>query len=266
MKDQSRRSMHQVEIADHLWDTFSLMAEQMGSEREALINQALFTFARLNGFLEAGRPAVSAPPEEPAVRAPSAPLAHSGPPVATPLPAPAPVRAVREEHTPRPQTAPSRSAPTQPPFPEPGSDEGGEVESPDADERSQEAAAELERMMAARAQKPAHVPLPAPRLQKPVDSADGDLHLYLMTEGGELDKITKERFVIGRGKHCDFVINSGKVSREHAVIVREGDAFFIEDLGSSNGTWFNKQRIKRRKIEEGDEYFVCNEKIKLVLR
>jgi hypothetical protein len=200
MKDQSRRSMHQVEIADHLWDTFSLMAEQMGSEREALINQALFTFARLNGFLEAGRPAVSAPPEEPAVRAPSAPLAHSGPPVATPLPA------------------------------------------------------------------PAHVPLPAPRLQKPVDSADGDLHLYLMTEGGELDKITKERFVIGRGKHCDFVINSGKVSREHAVIVREGDAFFIEDLGSSNGTWFNKQRIKRRKIEEGDEYFVCNEKIKLVLR
>ena len=38
------------------------------------------------------------------------------------------------------------------------------------------------------------------------------------------------------------------------------------DLGSSNGTWFNKQRIKRRKVEDGDEYYICSEKIKLVRR
>ena len=35
----------------------------------------------------------------------------------------------------------------------------------------------------------------------------------------------------------------------------------MEDLGSSNGTWFDKKRITRRKVEDGDEYFVCSEKI-----
>ncbi|MFP2901834.1 FHA domain-containing protein, partial [Corallococcus sp. 4LFB] len=89
--------------------------------------------------------------------------------------------------------------------------------------------------------------------------------LYLVTESGEQEKIVKDRYVIGRGKHCDFVINSGKVSREHAVIARDGGDFYIEDLGSSNGTWFNKQRIKRRKVEDGDEYFICSEKIRLVI-
>jgi pSer/pThr/pTyr-binding forkhead associated (FHA) protein len=51
------------------------------------------------------------------------------------------------------------------------------------------------------------------------------------------------------------------VSREHAAIVREGDAWFIEDLGSSNGTWFEKRRLTRRQIQDGDEYYVCAEKL-----
>ena len=76
----------------------------------------------------------------------------------------------------------------------------------------------------------------------------------------------KDRFLIGRGKHCDLVINSGKVSREHAAIVREGDAWFIEDLGSSNGTWFEKRRLTRRQIQDGDEYYVCAEKLTCAFR
>jgi pSer/pThr/pTyr-binding forkhead associated (FHA) protein len=96
--------------------------------------------------------------------------------------------------------------------------------------------------------------------------AGGEKLLYLTGDDGEMLKVAKDRFLIGRGKHCDLVINSGKVSREHAAVVREGADFFIEDLGSSNGTWFNKQRIKRRKVEEGDEYFICSEKVRCTYR
>jgi hypothetical protein len=90
--------------------------------------------------------------------------------------------------------------------------------------------------------------------------------LVLMSEGRELERVTKDRFLIGRGKHCDLVINSGKVSREHAAIVRENGAYFIEDLGSSNGTWFEKRRIGRRQIYEGDDYFICAEKLSCTFR
>lgn len=141
-------------------------------------------------------------------------------------------------------------------------------------ERVLETAAELERLIKSKNQ---GGPPPDQSIDQSADEgnevdidvggeAGGAPALYMMLEGGELDRIAKERFVIGRGKHCDFVINSGKVSREHAVIVRDGGEFFLEDLGSSNGTWFNKQRIKRRKIEDGDEYFICSEKVKFVYR
>lgn len=263
MEQNPARPARKVAIADHLWEAFEEMAQQMGSEREALINQAMFMFARLNGFLEAN--GAGAAPAAAPVR--SAPPAKSGPPVlapvgrATPEPAPPPVAARREEKAPaRLDDDPVRR---------------------EVAERVLETAAELERLIKGKSEPRAENPLDeeppedeqpmedeAPPDDEPMDeepSEDGP-QLYLMMEGGEMDRVVKEKFVIGRGKHCDFVINSGKVSREHAQIVREEDGYYIEDLGSSNGTWFNKQRIKRRKLEDGDEYYICSEKLKVVLR
>ncbi len=89
--------------------------------------------------------------------------------------------------------------------------------------------------------------------------------LRLMGEKGLLATVTGDRFVIGRGRHCDLVVDSAKVSREHAVIQRGPDGWWIEDLGSSNGTWFRRARIERRRIEDGDEYLICAEKIRCLL-
>jgi hypothetical protein len=59
----------QIAIADHLWATLGRMAVEMGSDREALINQALHAFARQNGYLVPGA-ALSAPPtDDPTQRA-----------------------------------------------------------------------------------------------------------------------------------------------------------------------------------------------------
>ncbi|MCP3161788.1 FHA domain-containing protein [Myxococcus qinghaiensis] len=288
MIDQNSRPARKVGIADHLWDTYEEMAQQMGSDRDALINQALFMFARLNGFIEArsraeahAAPAAVAAPARPApVSAAPAPRA-SAPPVLAPAPAP------KAEPPPPPRPG-GRSA---------AAEERASANGLDNDpvrrevaERVLETAAELERLIKGKNEPPPpnddmveedEEPLPdqddpgledeqaEPEEEEQVDELpeeDEGSALYLVTESGDQERIIKERFVIGRGKHCDFVINSGKVSREHAVISQEGHDWIIEDLGSSNGTWFNKQRIKRRKIEDGDEYFICSEKIRLVVR
>jgi len=89
--------------------------------------------------------------------------------------------------------------------------------------------------------------------------------LHLTGEAGLLATVSGDRFVIGRGRHCDLVIDSAKISREHAAIQREPDGWWIEDLGSSNGTWFRRARIERRRIEHGDEYLICAEKIRCLL-
>src|SRR5689334_12549528 len=53
MTDDRSKTPRTLLIADHLWEAFSTMAVEMGSDRDALINQALYMFARLNGFLVA---------------------------------------------------------------------------------------------------------------------------------------------------------------------------------------------------------------------
>jgi len=51
MPEDRPRTPRTLLIPDHLWDALASMAAEMGADREALVNQALFTFARLNGYL-----------------------------------------------------------------------------------------------------------------------------------------------------------------------------------------------------------------------
>ncbi len=193
------KSIRSVSLADHLWDLYGRMAEEMGSDREALVNQAMHVYARLNGYL---------------------------------LPAAAPER------------------PREPP-PEPTGEQRAVAE------QVLETAARLEREVRSREAPP---PIPS----GPAEERARELVL-VREDGGEV-AVKVERFVIGRGRHCDLVIDSGKISREHAAVVKEPEGWFIEDLDSANGTWHRRERVTRRRIEDGDEYFICAERVRCVLR
>ncbi len=66
-------------------------------------------------------------------------------------------------------------------------------------------------------------------------------------------KITTESTVIGRGQQADIQVIDEGISRRHAEIVHEGDDIVIRDLGSTNGTYCNGDRIAEHQLSDGDK-------------
>lgn len=64
--------------------------------------------------------------------------------------------------------------------------------------------------------------------------------------------MARDMTVIGRREDCDLRIPLGEVSRKHCRILRDGDSLKLEDLGSSNGTFLNGQRVQEAMLSPGD--------------
>jgi len=187
------RTNREISVPDRLWEPLGRLAAALGTDRAALVSQALHAFLRFHGAL---------PPEE-GGEAPAAPAAAAAPP------------------------EPARESVAR---------------------RVLDTARDLERA-----------------ITPGQGEAAATAVLWLHGERGPLARVERDRFVIGRGRHCDLVIDSAKVSREHAVIRREVDGWWIEDLGSSNGTWYRQARVDRRRIADGDVYAICAERIRCAL-
>jgi predicted component of type VI protein secretion system len=64
--------------------------------------------------------------------------------------------------------------------------------------------------------------------------------------------IARDMTVVGRREDCDLRIPLGEISRKHCRLVRDGEALRLEDLGSSNGTFHNGERIQESILGAGD--------------
>ena len=81
---------------------------------------------------------------------------------------------------------------------------------------------------------------------------------------GTVFTLEGEQFSIGRDSSNEISINDSEVSRRHARLAFQGGKFVIEDLGSTNGTYVNGQRLTGQRVLKSGEVISLGEKIELV--
>jgi ABC-type multidrug transport system ATPase subunit/pSer/pThr/pTyr-binding forkhead associated (FHA) protein len=83
---------------------------------------------------------------------------------------------------------------------------------------------------------------------------------------GRTIPVLGEEMTIGRATTNDLVLKSDKASREHARIVARDDRYYLEDLGSQNGTYLNGERLlsEARWLNSGDAIVIGGESIRFL--
>jgi pSer/pThr/pTyr-binding forkhead associated (FHA) protein len=70
---------------------------------------------------------------------------------------------------------------------------------------------------------------------------------------GERFALAADRMTVGRRPDSDVFLDDVTVSRDHAVLVRRGSSYYLDDCGSLNGTYVNRERIESHQLGDGDE-------------
>ena len=84
-------------------------------------------------------------------------------------------------------------------------------------------------------------------------------------QGGEFPIVNDKPIIVGRSSDLDMVLVEDMVSRKHARITMQQDQIWIEDLGSTNGSFVNGEKIKRTNLKEGDRVLIGTSILKVIV-
>ena len=85
----------------------------------------------------------------------------------------------------------------------------------------------------------------------------------LPLDGGPPIEIVKDLTIVGRKEDCDVRLDHKSVSKMHCVIVKTDGMLFLRDLGSTNGTRVNGQRVRRAGLLPNDQVTIAHFKFRV---
>ena len=82
-------------------------------------------------------------------------------------------------------------------------------------------------------------------------------------DGGTPVEVVKDLTLVGRKEECDLRLDHKSVSKMHCVIVKTDGLLLLRDLGSTNGTRVNGQRVRRAALMPDDELTIAGYKFRI---
>ncbi|QNK72609.1 FHA domain-containing protein [Variovorax sp. PAMC28562] len=90
--------------------------------------------------------------------------------------------------------------------------------------------------------------------------------MIVMSDRGLIKQVSLRagKTTLGRDADNVVVIDSNRVSRRHAVLIKEGSSVSVRDLGSSNGTFVNDERVVCCRLEHGDTVVIGDYRLRFL--
>lgn len=82
-------------------------------------------------------------------------------------------------------------------------------------------------------------------------------------DGGNPVVMEKDLILVGRNEECELRLDHKSISKLHCILVKTDGLILVRDLGSTNGTRVNGQRVRRAALLPNDHFSVANFKYRV---